>query len=66
MLGATVIAVFFIPMFYYVIESMSEKFGGKKPAPAGGAVPAGAHAKRQGRLSAQPLAMNADDPGRES
>ena len=30
MLGATVIAVFFIPMFYYVIESLSERFGGKK------------------------------------
>jgi multidrug efflux pump len=51
MLGATVIAVFFIPMFYYVIESMSERFGGKKPvAPAAGgsAAPAGAHAKREG------------------
>jgi multidrug efflux pump len=47
MLGATVIAVFFIPMFYYLIESMSERFGGKKPAPAGGAVPAGAHAPRK-------------------
>jgi multidrug efflux pump len=48
MLGATVIAVFFIPMFYYVIESMSERFGGgRKPAPAGGAVPAGAHAPRK-------------------
>jgi multidrug efflux pump len=44
-----VIAVFFIPMFYYVIESLSERFGGKKPvAPAaGGAAPAGAHAPRQ-------------------
>ncbi|TMH66876.1 MAG: hydrophobe/amphiphile efflux-1 family RND transporter, partial [Betaproteobacteria bacterium] len=30
MLGATVIAVFFIPMFYFVIESLSERFGGKK------------------------------------
>src|SRR5262245_36657988 len=49
MLGATAIAVFFIPMFYYVIESMSEKSGGKKaaPAPAGGAVAAGAHAPRE-------------------
>jgi hypothetical protein len=34
-------------MFYYLIESMSERFGGKKPAPAGGAVPAGAHAPRK-------------------
>jgi multidrug efflux pump len=47
MLGATVIAVFFIPMFYYVLETLSERFGGKKDArpmsdapPAGGAVPA--------------------------
>ena len=49
MLGATVIAVFFIPMFYYVIESLSEKLGGKKPVTtaAGGAAPAGAHAPRQ-------------------
>jgi multidrug efflux pump len=30
MLGATVIAVFFIPMFFYVLETMSEKGGGKK------------------------------------
>jgi multidrug efflux pump len=34
MLGATVIAVFFIPMFFYVLETMSEKSGGKKtPGP---------------------------------
>jgi multidrug efflux pump len=48
MLGATVIAVFFIPMFYYLIEGLSERLGGKKPAPAaGGAAPAGAHAPRK-------------------
>ncbi len=33
MLGATVIAVFFIPMFYYVIESLSERFGGRTVDP---------------------------------
>jgi multidrug efflux pump len=33
MLGATVIAVFFIPMFFYVLETMSEKSSGKKKAP---------------------------------
>jgi multidrug efflux pump len=33
MLGATVIAVFFIPMFYYVIETLVGRFGRKKPAP---------------------------------
>ena len=49
MLGATVIAVFFIPMFYYLIEGLSEKLGGKKPVAAAGgaAAPAGAHAPRQ-------------------
>jgi multidrug efflux pump len=50
MLGATAIAVFFIPMFYYLIEGLSNRFGGKKhSAPAGGgAAPAGAHARREG------------------
>jgi multidrug efflux pump len=49
MLGATEIAVFFIPMFYYVIESLSERFGGKRPATtaAGGTAPSGAHAPRK-------------------
>jgi multidrug efflux pump len=49
MLGATVIAVFFIPMFYYLIEGLSERFGGgPKPVPAaGGTVAAGAHAPRK-------------------
>ena len=57
MLAATVIAVFFIPMFYYVIETMSAKFGRKKktgPAvdsghhPGGGlAPPQPVHAPRQ-------------------
>jgi multidrug efflux pump len=38
MLGATVIAVFFIPMFFYVLETMSEKSGSKKtPGASGGA-----------------------------
>ena len=32
MLAATVIAVFFIPLFYYVIEATAEKFGKKKLA----------------------------------
>jgi multidrug efflux pump len=35
MLAATVIAVFFIPMFYYVIETAAGRFGRKaQPAPA--------------------------------
>jgi multidrug efflux pump len=38
MLGATVIAVFFIPMFFYVLETMSEKSSSKQtPDPSGGA-----------------------------
>jgi multidrug efflux pump len=43
MLAATVIAVFFIPMFYYVIETASDKFGRrkKKSGIAGGGGPAG-------------------------
>lgn len=34
MLGATVIAVFFIPMFYYVIESTVARFSRERPAKA--------------------------------
>jgi multidrug efflux pump len=34
MLAATVIAVFWIPMFYYVIETAGERFGRKKPPAA--------------------------------
>jgi multidrug efflux pump len=43
MLGATVIAVFFIPMFYWAIETLSEKMGSKrKAASTGDAVPVAA------------------------
>jgi multidrug efflux pump len=35
MLGATVIAIFFIPMFYWAIEMLSEKMKGKSNAVAG-------------------------------
>ena len=54
MLGATVIAIFFIPMFYVVLETFREKLFGKKPQPepeheiAGGAVAAVPHAQREG------------------
>jgi multidrug efflux pump len=37
MLGATVIAVFFIPMFFYVLETMSERTSKKTPDSSGGA-----------------------------
>jgi multidrug efflux pump len=32
MLGATVIAIVFIPMFYWALESMSDRFARRKPA----------------------------------
>jgi multidrug efflux pump len=41
MLGATAIAVFFIPMFFYVLESMSEKTSGGKTTPGPGSSPTG-------------------------
>jgi multidrug efflux pump len=55
-----VIAVFFAPLFFWMLESVSTRFGGKEAAPApaqgsapapaqGGAAPAAApHAKREG------------------
>jgi multidrug efflux pump len=57
MLGATVIAVFFIPMFFYVLESMSERRSSKKASgsgpqdsagPGSGAPTATLSAKREG------------------
>jgi multidrug efflux pump len=49
-LASTFIAVFFAPLFFWLLESMSRKFGGK-PAPAGGAgggaVPAAAPQARR-------------------
>ncbi len=51
-LASTFVAVFFAPLFFWLLESMSRKFaGGKGPATAaaGGAAPAGAaHAQREG------------------
>jgi len=54
MLAATVIAVFFIPMFYYAIEKTADRFGGaRKPpeehrlAPPGGHVDDTPHARRE-------------------
>jgi multidrug efflux pump len=56
MLGATAIAVFFIPMFFYVLETMSERRSGKKtpgptaspPDPGAGAPTATPSARREG------------------
>jgi multidrug efflux pump len=39
--------VFFVPLFFWLLESMSEKFASKKAAAGGGAAPAAAHAKRE-------------------
>jgi multidrug efflux pump len=51
-LASTVVAIFFAPLFFWLLESLSARFGGRKPAPAtahGGAAPAAApHAKREG------------------
>jgi multidrug efflux pump len=41
MIGATAIAVFFIPMFYYLLETMSSRSRGGKPKPDKGAAGAG-------------------------
>jgi multidrug efflux pump len=41
MIGATAIAVFFIPMFYYLLETMSSRSRGGKPTPDKGAAGAG-------------------------
>ena len=53
-LASTVVAVFFAPLFFWMLESLSARFGGKKAAPAGahgGAAPAAApHAKHEGGL----------------
>jgi multidrug efflux pump len=53
MLGATVIAIIFIPMFYWGLVVLSDRFGGRKaevkepPAPPlGGAMPEGAPAAK--------------------
>ena len=74
MLGATVIAVFFIPMFFYVLETMSEKSsGGKKTPgagptgtapetkPAGPADPAGPVGTGSGGPKVTPSARREDD-----
>ncbi len=52
-LASTAIAIFFAPLFFWMLESVSAKFAGKKAAAAtagrGGAAPAAApHAKREG------------------
>jgi multidrug efflux pump len=47
MLFSTVIAIFFVPLFFWFLESMSERFGGGK-AHGGAAAKVSAHEKRKG------------------
>jgi multidrug efflux pump len=51
-LASTVVAVFFAPLFFWMLESVSARFGGQKAAPGGahgGAAPAAVpHARREG------------------
>jgi multidrug efflux pump len=52
MLASTLVAVFFVPLFFWLLESTSARFSGKKTpsttaATGGGTMPAGAHAKRE-------------------
>jgi multidrug efflux pump len=47
MLASTVVAIFFVPLFFWLLESMSERFGGGK-AHADGVASSSAHEKRKG------------------
>jgi multidrug efflux pump len=47
MLASTLIAIFFVPLFFWILESLSERFA-RKEAPAGGSVSEAAHARREG------------------
>ena len=48
MLASTIIAIFFVPLFFWMLEAMSERFAGKKEkAAAGGAAPALPHSPRK-------------------
>jgi multidrug efflux pump len=61
MLGATVIAVFFIPMFFYVLETMSEKSGGKKTPTPTDEPPSHDLGAGPGGPSVKPLARREDE-----
>jgi multidrug efflux pump len=47
MLASTLIAIFFVPLFFWFLESASERYGGGK-AHGGGAPKPSAHEKRKG------------------
>jgi multidrug efflux pump len=61
MLGATVIAVFFIPMFFYVLESMSEKRSGGVKTPGPTASPPDAGPSGSGAANVTPSARHEGD-----
>jgi multidrug efflux pump subunit AcrB len=46
MLFSTVIAIFFVPLFFWLLESMSERFAGKKTVAGGVPAAEGVHAPR--------------------
>jgi hydrophobe/amphiphile efflux-1 (HAE1) family protein len=48
--ASTFIAIFFVPLFFWMLESLSERFGGKKTTASahGGAATDTPHAKREG------------------
>ena len=49
-LASTVVAIFFAPLFFWMLESMSQKFAGKKAVPAhaaGGGATTTAHARQK-------------------
>jgi len=48
MTAATLIAIFLIPVTYYVMERFAIRFGGKKEGPAGPAAPADPSGKEGG------------------
>jgi multidrug efflux pump len=53
MIAASSLALFLVPFFFYLIQSLTERFSRKKPAPveaggAPGAMPAAPHAKLKG------------------
>jgi multidrug efflux pump len=47
MLASTLVAIFFVPLFFWILESASERFGGGK-AHGGGAAKPSAHETRKG------------------
>jgi multidrug efflux pump len=63
MLGATVIAVFFIPMFFYLLESLSERGDKKGGSASGGGAAEGAAplAGGPGGPTVKPLAPREDE-----